>query len=262
MKIYLKLALATAAVLPGTALAQLPLNTGLDYTNFTLYPMPTGSSSVADNYWILVSSSGPLVPATPGVPRPAYVVNTSSSWAPPLSSPPPGSRWISATPTSASLPGASSSNPSYFIFRKCFCLMNGYKNVQISYSLRADEGTQVWLNTLGQVMSGPSPVNFGPSSPPVNGGTNNAQWFHTGLNCMYVLVEDTGGLTGVNLAGQVSGLGVMATAGAGSANPPSFAPCQCGGPTGTAAAKESRATLQAIVQYAEARLRERKAAAK
>jgi hypothetical protein len=225
----------------------LPLNTGYNNGAFTLYPLPVGSGTVSDNYWIKVSASAPPVPQA------AFVVNPNSAWAPTLSAYGVGSRWISPTGTGASLPGASGTNPSYFIFKKCFCLMPGYQNPQISYQLRGDENTQVWLNALTNVISGPSAVNFGPNSAPVNGSTNNAAWFRTGVNCIYVLLDDTGGAVGFNLAGTVSATGLMPVAASGTGA--SFEPCQCG----FGKVKfDDRPMLQAIARLAQERLRQRR----
>jgi hypothetical protein len=234
------------------ALSQLPLNTAYDYTQFNTYPL---TPPARDNYWIEVAAS-----AMP-VPEPAFVV-PSAGWNPPQ----PGSQWISGTATKGSYPGTSQINPSYSIFRKCFCLLPGFKNPQVSFRVKSDDSIQVWLNSQMNTLLPPSPANF--NAAPHSGGTSDATRFWVGRNCIYVLVEDIGNITGFNLVGSVSALGLMPTAAAGTGM--SFQPCACETPTGAAtlsatagasalarragtAVEDDSAVIAAIVKIAEDR---------
>ncbi|HEU0133731.1 MAG TPA: hypothetical protein VFR28_02830 [Allosphingosinicella sp.] len=220
-----------------TALGQttLPLNTGFDNSNFTVYPLPTGSGSVSDNYWIKVASSHP-----PG-PAPAFVINPHPAWQPPLSGGGFGSQWISSTSPNGTSP---SGQLNYAIYRKCFCLMPGYKQAQMSFKILGDDMIGVWLNSIGGNIL---PIQGGAFSGPAINGAAYAGQFRTGRNCLYVLVVDTGSVvTGFDLAGTVSAYGLMPMASAGAAA--SFKPCTCEGP---ATASET-ATIKALANVAKA----------
>jgi hypothetical protein len=265
---YFFLAAASVAIsISSAAMGQsLPLNTGYNYSNFSLAPQPPGgTSTVQDNYWIKIASYEP--PATTMTVAPAWVLPAAPPppWAAPLAvtvgSSPIGSRWIGPRPVAASPPGSNQQNPAYSIFRKCFCLMPGYQGAQLSFQVRADDSVQVWLNSVTNTLVGPVSGSF--NGIPRNGGTSNPAHFQTWRNCLYVLVEDNlGGQMGFDLAGVVSAIGLMPVAGAGTNA--SFAPCQCGGgpvPAGATAAASRRASdpdddsavVQAIVRIAEAR---------
>ncbi len=247
-----------------SALSQttLPLNTGFNHSNFTVYPAPGTGPAVQDNYWIKVAASN-----TPPV-APAFVINKHTAWLGPLQLPASaggfGSQWISSTtPNGASPPGPLP----YAIYRKCFCLLPGFKNAQLNFQIRGDDAIQVWLNGVTSTILQAQGGSF--AGPPINGAAQASQ-FRAGRNCLYVLVEDTGGVvTGFNLAGTVSAFGLMPMAAAGTGM--SFEPCQCpSGPTvGTAidvsvvghelgrlrrtAAEDDSAVVQAIVRIAEER---------
>jgi hypothetical protein len=264
MRYLFAVAFAAAIACSSAATAQpLPLNTGYNYNGYTLYPQPsgTGPSTVTDNYWIKIASYEP--PAASAPVAPAWVLNSAlvSPWVTL-----PNSRWLGPRPLPASSSGTSQANPAYSIYRKCFCLMPGYQNPTLSFQLRADNDSQAWLNGMANVLIPPSPSSF--SGAPLNSLPTTPAMFRAGLNCIYVMVEDTGGAVGFNLAGNVSALGLMPVAGAGVNN--SFAPCQCGGPVpGTSAnatvgasarmagAEDHAATVRALVAYAEERRRRR-----
>jgi hypothetical protein len=212
----------------------LPLNTGFNHSNFTTYPV-----SGTDNYWIKVAASS-------SPPGPAFVI-PHPYWLAPLTLPATSggfqSEWIGPTATGAS----PSSQITYAVFRKCFCLMPGYKQAQMNFKILGDDIIGVWLNSNNIL-----PVQGGSfNGPPINGPTTPPQ-FHTGRNCVYVLVLDTGSVvTGFDLAGTVSAYGLMPMAAAGTGI--SFKPCQCEGPV--KAVVEDKATIQAIVKIAELRRR-------
>jgi hypothetical protein len=271
----LALALAGAS---SSALSQttMPLNTGYNHTAFQPYPIPSGTTSnIPDNFWIKIASYEP--PASSTTVAPGFVLNPVASgapWAPALTTnltiPPAASRWIGPRPVTASSPGSSVNNPAYSIFRKCFCLMPGFTNPQLSFQIRGDDNIQVWLNTVTQTLVGPVAGNF--QSQPRSGAATPGM-FRTGRNCIYVLLEDNfaNGHMGFDLAGAVSANGLMPVAGAGV--DVSFAPCACNsGPAGAATASagaatararaqanddDDRATIQAIVLLAEQRRKAR-----
>lgn len=214
----------------------LPLNTGFNHSNFTV----NTTAGSPDNYWIKVAASNAPV----GVP--AFVINKHPAWQNPLSGGGFGSSWISSTaPNGTSPPGPQP----YAIYRKCFCLMPGFQKAQLSFQIRGDDAIQVWLNSVtGTILPGQG-GSFG--GPPITGTAQPSQ-FRTGVNCLYVLVEDTGSVvTGFNLAGTVSAFGLMPMASAGAGM--SFAPCRCEG--GPRSVVEDRATIKALVRVAEERRR-------
>jgi len=234
----------------------LPLNTGYNYASWNQYPV-----GVQDNYWINIAS---YTPTTPPV-GPTWVIPWAG-WAPPL----PGSGWISARNTRNSALGINDENRGYTIFRKCFCLLPGFKEARLKFSVRADDSLEVWLNThLNKVLSA-TYGNFNPTDPPLSAGTDKG--FRVGKNCLFVLVEDKGGAMGFDLAGDVTAIGLLPTPAAGVAQ--SFAPCSCqsghpgpveaGGPREAlerravqAAEQEEQETVKAIIKFAEARRLER-----
>jgi hypothetical protein len=206
----------------------MPLNTGYDYATFGLYPQATTSpSTVQDNYWIRITSFEP--PSTNPTIAPAWVLD-------PPSNPPswagwntlPNSRWVGPQPLAAGgTAGTSATHPGYYIYRKCFCLMAGYQNPTLTFQLRTDNKANAWLNSITNVLVPPTPASY--SGTAITSQPTTASMFNVGLNCVYVLVENTGGPTGFDLAGTVSATGLMPASGAGAES--SFAPCQCG--TGT-----------------------------
>jgi hypothetical protein len=255
---YNLLVAAFALSVPCAASAQttMPLNTGYNYSMFSLDPIPGTVSNIPDNYWIKIASYEP--PATSVPIAAAWVLNpTIASW---LTL--PNARWVGPQPTGTSGGGSSQTNPAYSIYRKCFCLMAGYQNPALSFQLRADNESNAWLNGITNVLVPPSPDSYNTTAP-INSRATTPAMFHVGLNCIYVLVQNRGGPTGFTLAGSVSALGLMPIAGAGAGN--SFAPCQCGRamPATAAGAQlssrsaeaEDSATVRAIVAFAEAQRR-------
>jgi hypothetical protein len=229
------LALALSAASSG-ALGQttLPLNTGFKHSDFTVYPLPTGSGSVSDNYWIKVAGS----PSSATMP--AYVINPHPAWQPPLSGGGFGSQWISSTTPNGASP---SSQINYAIYRKCFCLMPGYKKAQMNFKILGDDMVGVWLNSIGGNIL---PVQGGAFTGPAINGPASTPHFQTGRNCVYVLVVDTGSVvTGFDLAGTVSAYGLMPMASAGIGA--SFKPCACEGPVTVS----EQATINAIAKIAK-----------
>lgn len=249
----------------------LPLNTGYNHPSFTTYPV-----GASDNYWINIAS----YPGGSTAIGPSRVI-PQGGWATPLPGPAafPGTAWISGWPgsgpaTGASPAGTSANNPAYTIFRKCFCLLPGFKEARLSFRTRADDSIQVWFNTQLNQLLAPSVGNFMliPPLPPLSGGTDKG--FRVGKNCLYALVEDTGGAMGFNMDGTVSAYGLLPTPAAGAGQ--SFAPCACEtGHPGTLDAasprdaasvlgrraavveEDEKQVIDAIIKVAEARRLER-----
>ncbi len=113
----------------------------------------------------------------------------------------------------------------------------------------------MWLNTQVQPLLPPSWGNW--NGTPLSGSTTNQNWFHVGVNCIYVLVEDFHGQMGFDLVGTVSANGLLATPAKG--YPSSFGPCSCsGGPAHLRDAKgvsqdDDQQVLNEIIKIAEAR---------
>jgi hypothetical protein len=207
----------------------LPLDTGFNNSNFSYYTV-NGSP---ENYWIKVASS------STNTPSPGFVIPAHPAW-----QTLPGTlsgfqtKWVGPTASGASPSGQTT----FAIFRKCFCLMPGYKQAQMSFKMRGDDGVGVWLNSIGNNIL---PYQGGSFNGPAINGTATPSQFRTGRNCVYVLVVDTGSVvTGFNLAGTVSAYGLMPMAAAGTGA--SFRPCACEGP----AAVPERATIAALVNVA------------
>jgi hypothetical protein len=247
----LLVAIATLVLgaIPGAAEGQttVPLNTGYNHAVFAPYPaappVPT-LSNVPDNYWINIAS----YPTTAPPVGPSWVLPAQAAWAAPL----PGSHWISAWRTPNSPSGASAANPGYTIFRKCFCLLPNYRNPTLSFRARADNRIQAWFNSITNVALPAAVGNF--NGTPLPSQPSNPNWFRAGRNCLYVLVEDMGGLMGFNLAGTIQADGLLPLPAAGTAQ--TFGGCQCPGATAgveVRAADEEQRTLLEIRRVAEER---------
>jgi hypothetical protein len=209
----------------------LPLDTGLNYSNFTVSSY--SGSPLLDQYWIKVASSSTMTPTA------GFVIPAHQAWQTLPSSIGGQSSWVGPTPTGASPSGQTT----FAIFRKCFCLMPGYKQAQMSFKMRGDDGIGVWLNSFNNNIVAYQGGSF--NGPAINGPATAPQ-FQTGRNCLYVLVVDTGSVvTGFNLAGTVSAYGLMPMAAAGTGA--SFKPCTCEGP----AAASEQATIKALVTVAK-----------
>jgi hypothetical protein len=174
------------------------LNTGYNNGSSTPYPAPTTFiSTTKDDYWIQIAS----VPNLP--PGQAFVLQyPSAPWKPPLAL----TNWIGPrnTVTSAALqPGG---QPNYALFRKCFCLLHDFKNPKLTFSVRADDDVEIWVNSVTNVALPPQAGNAGGTA--LQSSPSSPSWFRDGLNCMYVLVQDTGGWTGFDLAGTMQADGL------------------------------------------------------
>jgi hypothetical protein len=249
------LALALLGASSGTAVGQtkLPLDTGYDHAGLAHYPAPamfSGPSTTADDYWIKVASYEP--PAPSAAVAPAWVLDISTAGWPSMVG---NSRWIGPSPTHASATGTKPSDPAYSLFRKCFCLPNGFRDPKLNFQLHADDRVRVWLNDVTSTLAGPAD---GLTAAGLSGATANAGDFREGLNCLYVLVEDYYGMNmGFNLRGTVEAWGLIPVAGRGVGV--SFEPHTCGASSPAADASD-RAALAAVRDIAMRRGAERLAA--
>lgn len=230
----------------------LVLNTGYNYS--TNSALPFGAQ---DPTWIKIASYEP--PATTVSVSPAWVVN-QVGWATL-----PGAQWLSPRVSSATSAGTSPSRPAYSIFRKCFCLLDGFLNAQLSINVRGDDNIQVWLNTalntLIPPLDGRHVVGQLPRSYPSLQFPANSQYFRVGRNCIYVLVEDNyapPGAIGFILSGSVSAAGLMPNPATGING--NFGSCGCPSEPnsadvngGTPTASNEADVVRAIVRIAETR---------
>lgn len=221
-----------------------PLNTGYNHSVFSPYPTVNTIPSpptARDNYWINIAS----YPTTPQPVGPSWVLRQQFGWAAPF----PGTNWISAWNTPASQPGVNGSNPAYTIFRKCFCLLPGFRDARLRFRVRSDDSIQIWFNTQLNQLLPPSAPNFAVNNPVWSGGTEKG--FRVGKNCVYVLLEDLGGSMGFDLEGSVTAEGLLPTPAAGVQQ--SFAPCSCNtGPGAVPAPAPAMDVLQGRVRREEA----------
>lgn len=258
-KINLMAAVFALLIFSNLAVGQtVQLSTGFDnaLTVQATYPNQPVLSNQPDNYWMNIASFPTTTPAV----GPAWVLHSPQAlWWPILL---PNSRWISAWRTAASAPGVSVSTPGYTIFRKCFCLLPGYKNPSLSFRVRADDNISVYLNTILNPVLAPSNGQWNGTTP-LSGSTT--QGFRVGRNCLYVYLEDVGTVAGFDLSGSVSAIGLLPTPAIGMNQ--SYTPCSCPGgpvqPAGTASATreagdDEQQIVREILKIAESRRSKRK----
>lgn len=250
-KTNLILAFAALLLISNLAIGSttVPLNTGYKHSVFAPYLPVFGPSTTPDQYWINIASFPTTSPAV----GPAWVIQPHSVWAAAL----PGTNWISARNTFNSASGVNPENPGYTIFRKCFCLLPGYKDANLSFQVRADDTIQVWLNTQVNQVLAPSWGHL--NSTPLSASTSSG--FRVGKNCVYVLLEDYySGAMGFDLMGNVSADGLLPMPAAGTGQ--SFEPCACRqGPAGpqipdrrnAMSVDDDNQVTQGILKIAEAR---------
>lgn len=192
--------LLLAAATPAASQTIVPLNTGYNHKAFAPYPQVSNqASNIKDAYWINIASYPPTTPSV----APSWVLQTPSAWNPPITD----SHWISGRNKADSPPGISAKNPAYTIFRKCFCLLPHFKNASLSFQIRADDNVQAWVNTVLNVAL-PSSIGNWSFGQPLASVENQPQWFKVGRNCLYVLVEETGGHMGFDLTGTIQADGL------------------------------------------------------
>lgn len=256
-KMNLIAVLAALLLFSNSVIAQttVPLNTGYKHSVYNPYPIvnndPTPVGDTRDNYWINIASY-PIIGAAMG---PAWILKrVNPTWAPAFAN----TNWIGARNTAFSPAGTTTDNPAYTIFRKCFCMLPGFKDAKLSFQVRADDTIQVWLNSQVNQVVAPAWGNW--NGAPLSGSTG--QGFRVGKNCLYVLVEDFHGHMGFDLLGSVTAYGLLPTPAAGTDQ--SFEPCACRqGPAGLVVGKnnvmgamrndDDGQVIQEIVKIAEAR---------
>lgn len=225
LTIFIKLVLSNTVF----AVQTMPLNTGYNHSPLVdaVYPI---TPATQDNYWIRYGSGYP--PLSPAAAAPSWAINhVGAPWiAPPVGS---NSTWINATNTWASPLGTSPDYPSYYIYRKCFCLLPGFNNARMRFQVRADDSVAIWFNNFGNQILPTSTGNWGSGQPyQVNVETG----FRVGRNCLYVLIGDVGTYAGFNLWGAVQANGLLPTPSFGTSGPGNqgvFQPCNCqNGPAG------------------------------
>jgi hypothetical protein len=200
-------ALLCIAPVAADATTTVPLNTGYNHWLFQPYQVVTNpTSNTPDQYWINIAS---YLTTNPPI-GPSWVLQVpSSAWAQPLPGP-PQSHWISAWKTALNPAVPPFQYPAYTIFRKCFCLSPNFKKetATLSFQMRADDNFQVWFNSILNVARPPTPANHWPGAQIVSSLPSAPHWFKAGRNCIYVLLEDTGGHMGFTLSGtfQADGL--------------------------------------------------------
>lgn len=243
-----------------SALTVARLNTGYDHANFAPYAtVTTPVSGTPDSYWINIASYPPTNPAAP---TPAWVLKyPGPSWLPAI----PGTHWIGPRKNVNSDANTSATDPGYTIFRKCFCLLPKFTQASLTVTMRADDTVQVWFNSQLNVVLSPQHGHFD-NPAPLTSPPSSPAWFRVGRNCIYVLVEDTGGWMGFDLDGTIQANGLMEI--------PSIGPagkfrCPCeSGRTLTTASRTSRTldddaeVVAALRQIAEQRRLQRLEAVK
>lgn len=163
------------------------LNTGFDHTTGGMYP-----TGVLDSFWTVVNDPD----STTTEPRPAAVINAHQAWEPAL----PNSQWISAYPAASN-----NLNGSYDL-ETTFCLLPDWSDVVLDLCLRADDWAEVYLNNV-LIATTPNP-SFNTTNPTCI-IENDQTLFQTGTNTVRVrMINAMGVAMGVNLAGQVRGVGL------------------------------------------------------
>jgi hypothetical protein len=249
-KSFLIALLAALSILGGSTIAvALPIDTGYDYSVYNPYVTPTTTiSTTHDMYWINIASYPTLPVST------SFVQKNSGIFVPPI---PSNSKWIGPRNTAASATGTSPTNPSYTTFKKCFCLEPNFNRAQLlNLSVMNDNSIEIWLNTVTNVLFGPA-VGSATSPTTIPNTAAHLGVLHAGTNCIYVLLEDTGGNMAFDLAGDFTANGLDPYAASGVDQ--KF-PCSCDRRPGpTIASDEDRQAVSAIVKIAETRRQARMA---
>lgn len=190
------LALVTLAQ-PQTTRAEAPLQT---VTFFGASDVPVGQiDPTADWTSDLIALDGPIGPSTPwhwtGDPNPTwnpgYAVG-SHPWGFVSGS----SSWINCGPTTASAECTGDPAGSIVVWRVRFAVPSGWSNPTMALEIKADNAGTLFLN--GQQIT-PRFVSGG-STPPLAIDTV----LQTGINEMWIVVEDWGGLAGFNYRADIS----------------------------------------------------------
>lgn len=258
-----------------SATVTVPLNSGFDHwfgVPYGVSPSPPGLPKT-DNYWINVSNPLSFVPSFAITGHPSWLGNPLLSHTNILNVV-TNSQWVNFQNTWNSVFPTSPDNPRFAIYRKCFCLQQGYTTPNMRFSLRADDYSAVFFNGSTNILLAPGPGQFNTGNLPrtystttgVGFSTGPYRGFKVGSNCLYVFVEDDGTATGFDLAGEMSvGSGMLSMPASGPNQ--SYAPCACGaqGPVGDSpiknqtkrptvtAEEDDTETIKGILKFAEER---------
>ncbi|HZW10933.1 MAG TPA: GC-type dockerin domain-anchored protein [Phycisphaerales bacterium] len=162
-------------------------------------PYPIG---VLDAYYRVLYDPDPGT----SEPRPAATILKHPAWA----NPDPDTQWLGAYTTSQALLNG------YYVFEVCFCLQEGFRDVEITLGARADDVLHVFLNeTLNDVITNvATPIHTGDgfSDPTLTFITFSDQSrLRVGENCLLFRVENTGSVAmGLDSVVTVSAPGSLA----------------------------------------------------
>lgn len=129
-------------------------------------------------------------------PRPAGVINKYPSWANPL----PGSQWISAYPTSTNYLNGT------YMFKTCFCVKEGARNVRLNMRWYADDSAAIFIN--GSYL-GSTPLHAFTTAQVSAVSAVLDQYIKPGRNCIEVRLINTNSIAmGLNIAGWITADGI------------------------------------------------------
>ena len=165
------------------------LNTGRNDANGSLIPLAGN-----DDTWRVACAPSPTLGP---IPRQAQVVPQNFAWCAPFNN----SQWIGYSP----IPNAGFPAGDY-CYWSCFCLNPLFENVELQFSLRADNGADVYLHNMGPAVSHhltTAPISSFSCPTVTNYFTLDENLFAPGENCLEVRVHNLGGATGFDLSGKL-----------------------------------------------------------
>ncbi|MBK8954045.1 MAG: PKD domain-containing protein [Saprospiraceae bacterium] len=179
----------------------LNISTGFDPINdVLLFP---GSATSA---WQLTTTPLVVVPYTPSVPAPAYVISPNSAWANQL-----GSQWISAYPFPDLEADNPEPNPPYTL-ENCFCVCEDSTIVTIDMSILVDNTTIIDLcDASGTLIQNLASITSGTTAD----FTTPTVVAHTvildaGKYCIKAKLRNESSVAmGLNILGSITGVGMM-----------------------------------------------------
>lgn len=165
----------------------LRISTGWNHATSSLDPV-----GGLTTYWTVESDPD----AGTTEPRPAGVITKYPSWANPLA----GSQWISAYPTATNyLNGV-------YVFKTCFCVKEGAKNVRLNLQWYADDSAAIYIN--GSYL-GSTPLHAFTTTQLSTINANLDQFIRPGKNCIEVRLINTNSIAmGLNIAGWITADGI------------------------------------------------------
>jgi hypothetical protein len=182
------------------------LNTGYNHDNQQVFPI--GSP---DLFWTVYAD--PIF--TNIEPRSADVINKHTAWQ--SAQDPPNSQWISYTKN-----GSTGIKQGPYVYQKCFCMTkalwenkDAIQQSSLDVSVRSDDRFYLAVNQIpssGNNLLASGGGNGGFMGPPAVlqiTGSNLLRHLRPGRNCLFVTVEDIGGvITGFNLVGSLTTTGI------------------------------------------------------